>query len=137
MANLDLGPQASYEASRLWIQVVHCFWVLSFLPSTLFLGFNFLLVFLQAASASRALGDGHTLLSQQTHTLHEALTREHLKVRAMEEELKELRTQVSNYPWDLALKDQELRMAEAEREAANQATLAAHREKDDLRRAYL
>ncbi|GAA0147070.1 hypothetical protein LIER_06861 [Lithospermum erythrorhizon] len=103
MANLGLGPQASHEASRLWIQ---------------------------ADSASWALGDGHTLLSRQTHTLHEALTRERLKVRAMEKELEGLRTQVSNYPWNLALKDQELRRVEAERDAANQATLAARREKE-------
>ncbi|GAA0148063.1 hypothetical protein LIER_36644 [Lithospermum erythrorhizon] len=55
--------QVSHEASRLWIQ---------------------------AASASRVLGDGHTLLSQQSHTLHEVLTREHLKVRTIKQELQEL-----------------------------------------------
>ncbi|GAA0168639.1 hypothetical protein LIER_23311 [Lithospermum erythrorhizon] len=70
MANLGLGPQASREASRLR---------------------------LQAASTSRALGDGHTLLSQQTQDLHEELAREHLKVGALEYELQELRGQVTNY----------------------------------------
>ncbi|GAA0144498.1 hypothetical protein LIER_04929 [Lithospermum erythrorhizon] len=58
-------------------------------------------------------------------------------VRALEEELDSLRTQVSNYHWDLAVQDQELRMAEAERDDANQATLVARREKEGLRHAYL
>ncbi|GAA0172846.1 hypothetical protein LIER_26586 [Lithospermum erythrorhizon] len=68
-------------------------------PSALCLRFNSPLVLhLQAAFASRALGDGHTLLSQQTHTLLKALTQERLKVRTMEQELQELQTQDNNYP---------------------------------------
>ncbi|GAA0174720.1 hypothetical protein LIER_28053 [Lithospermum erythrorhizon] len=85
MANLGLGPQASYEASWLWIQ---------------------------AASASRGLGDGHSILSQQTYTLHEALTQERLK-------------------------DQELRNVDAERDAANQTAFTSRREREGLSCAYL
>ncbi|GAA0156333.1 hypothetical protein LIER_13851 [Lithospermum erythrorhizon] len=110
MANLCLSPQASHEASRLW---------------------------LQAASTSRALGDGYTLLSQYTQDLHEELARERLKLGALEQELQELRSQVNNYPWDMALKDQELRRAQAERDAANQAAFIDCQEREGLRRAYL
>ncbi|GAA0140313.1 hypothetical protein LIER_35217 [Lithospermum erythrorhizon] len=110
MANLGLGPQASHDVSRLWIQAI---------------------------SASRALGDGHTLMSQQTHTLDEALNRESLKVSVMEQKLQELRTQVNNYPRDFGLEDQELRRAEAERDAANQAAFTARREREGLRCAFL
>ncbi|GAA0157503.1 hypothetical protein LIER_14757 [Lithospermum erythrorhizon] len=72
-----------------------------------------------AASASRAMGDGDTLLSQQTQDLHEELAWERLKVRALEKELQELQAQVSTYPCNMAQKDQELRRAQAERDAAN------------------
>ncbi|GAA0147584.1 hypothetical protein LIER_07247 [Lithospermum erythrorhizon] len=53
MASLGLGPQASHEASRLWVQVT---------------------------SASRALEDGHT---GQAQGLREELARERLKVGAL------------------------------------------------------
>ncbi|GAA0184347.1 hypothetical protein LIER_31635 [Lithospermum erythrorhizon] len=54
MADLGLGPQASHQASQLW---------------------------LQAASASCALADGHTVLSQQTQDLGEELAQERLKAQ--------------------------------------------------------
>ncbi|GAA0160061.1 hypothetical protein LIER_16700 [Lithospermum erythrorhizon] len=91
----------------------------------------------QAAFASRALGDGHILLSRQTQHLHMDLTRERLKVRALEQELQELQDQVNNYPWDLALKNQELRIAQAKRDAANQVAFNALREREGLRHTYL
>ncbi|GAA0173640.1 hypothetical protein LIER_27215 [Lithospermum erythrorhizon] len=75
MANLGLVPQASHEASRLW---------------------------LHTASASRSVGDGHPFMSQQTYDLHEQLAKERLKVGALEQELQDLWGQVNNYPWDLA-----------------------------------
>ncbi|GAA0168333.1 hypothetical protein LIER_23075 [Lithospermum erythrorhizon] len=70
-----------------------------------------------------------------TQDLHEESARECLKVGALEQELRDLRGQVSNYPWDMALKDQEQRRAQAEH-AANQATFDARQEREDLRRTY-
>ncbi|GAA0170811.1 hypothetical protein LIER_24992 [Lithospermum erythrorhizon] len=55
----------------------------------------------------------------------------------MEQELQDLQTQHNNYPWDLSLKDHELRRLEAERDATNQGAFVARREKAGLRRAYL
>ncbi|GAA0183590.1 hypothetical protein LIER_30972 [Lithospermum erythrorhizon] len=109
MANLGLGHQASHKTSRLWIQVIFTS-LQFFFPSfcSILRGLPLFFPF-EATSASRALGDGHTLMSQQTQDLHVELTRERLKLRALEQELQELRGQVSNYPWDLAWKYQELR----------------------------
>ncbi|GAA0152842.1 hypothetical protein LIER_11219 [Lithospermum erythrorhizon] len=70
MDNLGLGPQASHEATRLW---------------------------LQAASVSRALADGHSVLYQQTRDLSEELAQERHKVEALEHELQGHRLQTSNY----------------------------------------
>ncbi|GAA0145577.1 hypothetical protein LIER_05744 [Lithospermum erythrorhizon] len=65
----------------------------------------------------------------QTQHLREELAQEHLKVGALEEELQDLHGQVSNYPWDMALLDQDLKKAQAERDVAD-------REREGLRRAY-
>ncbi|GAA0171381.1 hypothetical protein LIER_25425 [Lithospermum erythrorhizon] len=92
MASPGLGPQASHEASQLWLQ---------------------------------------------TQDLYEKLVRERLKVGALEQQLQDLRGQVSYYPRDMALKDQELRRDQIERDAANQAAFTAPQEREGLRRAYL
>ncbi|GAA0156303.1 hypothetical protein LIER_13829 [Lithospermum erythrorhizon] len=60
VTRLGTGPQASHEAIRLW---------------------------LQAASASRALADGHSTLYHHTLELGEELSQECLKVEALEKEL--------------------------------------------------
>ncbi|GAA0145334.1 hypothetical protein LIER_05555 [Lithospermum erythrorhizon] len=86
--------------------------------------------------SSCALADGHTVLSQQTQDLREELARERLKVGALEQELQDLYGQVSNYPWDMALLDQDLRRAETERDVADQAALAARWEREGMQRAY-
>ncbi|GAA0145521.1 hypothetical protein LIER_05699 [Lithospermum erythrorhizon] len=42
--------------------------------------------------------------------------KERLKVLVLEQELQGLRLQISNYPWDMALLDQELKRAQAQRD---------------------
>ncbi|GAA0158814.1 hypothetical protein LIER_15748 [Lithospermum erythrorhizon] len=79
----------------------------------------------------------YQMYPQKTKNLHVEQTRERLKVRALEQELQELRGQVSNYPWYLALKDQELRRAQPKKDATNQAAFTARRDREGLRRAYL
>ncbi|GAA0186083.1 hypothetical protein LIER_33371 [Lithospermum erythrorhizon] len=64
-----------------------------------------------AASASRVLVDGHNALYKQTLDLSEELDEERFKVEALEQELQDLRLQVSNHPWDVALLDQHLKRA--------------------------
>ncbi|GAA0149149.1 hypothetical protein LIER_36873 [Lithospermum erythrorhizon] len=87
-------------------------------------GSDSLLLLFRAASAfaSQALVDGHTTLHQQTRDLSEELAHEHLKVEALEQELQVRRLQVNNYPWGIALLDQDLKRTQ---------------EKEGLRRAYL
>ncbi|GAA0156416.1 hypothetical protein LIER_13925 [Lithospermum erythrorhizon] len=92
---------------------------------------------LQATSASRASADGHSTLYQQTQDLSEELTHERLKVEALEQELLGLRLQASNHPSDMALLDQELKRAQAEREDADRAALPARWEREALQHAYL
>ncbi|GAA0160311.1 hypothetical protein LIER_16893 [Lithospermum erythrorhizon] len=50
---------------------------------------------------------------------------EHLKGEALEQELQDLCLQVSNHPWDLALLEQDLRKAQAERDVDDRSALAA------------
>ncbi|GAA0183510.1 hypothetical protein LIER_30907 [Lithospermum erythrorhizon] len=94
MASLGLGSHASHKAYRLWLQIILLSSILFNFSSPPFM-FNTsdlpFLSFFQAASASRALGDGHSLLSQQTHDLREELARQRLKVGTWEQELEDLR----------------------------------------------
>ncbi|GAA0177434.1 hypothetical protein LIER_29694 [Lithospermum erythrorhizon] len=90
----------------------------------------------RASSTLRALGDGHSLLSRQTHDLRKELARESLRMGSFQQELQDLWGQVGNYPWDMALNDQELRRAHAKRDVANQAAFAARQEREGLRHAY-
>ncbi|GAA0145828.1 hypothetical protein LIER_05927 [Lithospermum erythrorhizon] len=90
----------------------------------------------QAASASRALADGHTALYQHNRVLIEELAQECLKVVALEQELQCLRLQVNNYPWDMDMLDQELKRAQAKMDATDRAALATRREREGLRHAY-
>ncbi|GAA0172528.1 hypothetical protein LIER_26336 [Lithospermum erythrorhizon] len=112
VTRLASGPQASYEASRLW---------------------------LQAASASRALVDGNSTLYQQTLELGEELSQEHLKVEALEQKPQGLRLQAaeaSHHPSELAWLARDLKRAEEERDAAYQAARTARLEREGLRHAY-
>ncbi|GAA0172032.1 hypothetical protein LIER_41265 [Lithospermum erythrorhizon] len=85
VTKLSPGPQASHEVSRLW---------------------------LQAASASLALSAGNSALHRLTLELSEGLSKERLKIVALEQELRGLRLQAttsSNLPWELALTFREQR----------------------------
>ncbi|GAA0166317.1 hypothetical protein LIER_21495 [Lithospermum erythrorhizon] len=98
---------ASHEVSRLW---------------------------LHAAFASVALADGNSALHQRTLRLGEELSQEHLKVEALEEELRGLRLQAtttSNLPWELALMALDLQRVEKRRWVDLQ--LAERRMEDVLR----
>ncbi|GAA0184090.1 hypothetical protein LIER_42514 [Lithospermum erythrorhizon] len=72
----------------------------------------------------------------KTYDLHEELAQVRLKVGTLEQELQDPWGRVSNYPWDMALKDQELRRAQVERHATNQAAFVARREMKGIRHAY-